>query len=186
MFWILIRIGTTNDVQSVISLSITKKRKNAARSSQLRSLWKGVPDSLNIVWHWTSFFVRSVFVCSVCRLTFTLLTQTPYGPVRTRMMQINGNRYKICFSWNAFSCLKLSLVSFEIYSGEIEKLMTLNPSETSVCTEWICEIWSWYFSLKHKHKILSLRYLFIENQFGFCDVFVLSKFLSFNRCKHQN
>ena len=35
-----------------------------------------------------------------------LLTHTPYGPVRTRMGQINANRCKICFSWTAFSCLK--------------------------------------------------------------------------------
>ena len=32
------------------------------------------------------------------------------------------------------------------------QLMTVNPSETSVCTEWQYEIGFWYFTLKHKHK----------------------------------
>ena len=62
---------------------------------------------------------------------------------------------KVCFFRTAFSCLKYGLVSFEIhvYSGEIEKLMTVNPSET-------------------------INIYLLENQFGSHDVFFFFFFLS--------
>ena len=62
------------------------------------------------------------------------------------------------------------------------QFMTLNPSETSVCTEWKYEIWFWYFTLNHKHKKKKkkyVRYLFTWNQFGplRCSCFIEINFI---------
>ena len=65
------------------------------------------------------------------------------------------------------------------------QLMTVNPSETSVCKEWQYEIWFWYFTLKHKYK----KYLFdvdlLEISFCSYDAVDLLKLILLKVRTHQ-
>ena len=87
---------------------------------------------------------------------------------------LSGNRCKICFSWTAFSCLKSSLVTIDIYI-----------SETSVCTEWKYELRFGYFSLKHKHKTLSLWYVFTWKSVWFLRCICFIEINSFGSQTYQ-